>query len=506
MKAERVTSKKTGRPGWLFRFKDPYTGRRTKRRFWYSEELLAQKALHRFLEDRQRVADNLPASNGRRLPYAALVAKFLNEAHLSTAARRDDLKRLLERNPLKLKSAAELFDQGRLSAACRHLHESVGKGGGFRSVQAPLKQLTNWAESAGLFEKDPLRSWKRLPCFKKGKGARGLCVDDVRLILQALAELDDVFRRKFCSLVPVLALLLTGNRNSAVFASRVGDLRDDRIALPDGNGKKRNGSATIPAAFVEILRQYLEHRSAKKADVSLLVSWAGTKIDITNVLKDFKRAVILAAVRRYWPANPEYAGVEPVAVAYRLHVGTIRRHDGAPPKDPEKLEARRRRDALIEAVAREIESDVRNWCERKTLYSLRKTHITWARQLVSIDAVRVQVGHAPRPEDNDVEVGHYVEDSLLNPALSSSAVWDVLLGRMTLDKKTHEACFEVTWRDGRVCVGPIPSGPIEAPEGKTAKTTVKKVTFLHRQSVATARVEGKPSLGLEPRTYALRKQ
>ncbi len=381
MKAERVKSKKTGRTGWRYRFMDPYTGRRIKRHFWYSEEMLAQKALHEFLEDRQKLADNLPVSNGRRMPYLALVTKFLDEAPISSKERRDDLKRMLERNPLKLKLSAELFDRGRLTSACRKLNEGGDMRCGFRSVQAPLKQLTAWATSAQLFTHDPLRDWKRLPWSKRGKGARALGVDDLRLILEALAELDEVFRRKNGSLVPVLALLVTGNRSGAVFGSRIADLKEDRISLPEGNGKKRNGSATMPAAFIQIIRKHLEMRGAEKDDAPLFVSYRGGAIDRVNLLQDFKRAVFLAAVRcnSVW-LKAEFAEVEPVAVAHRLFTGQLRGHDGAPPRSAVKQKARDKQNQLVNVVAVEIESKrFARWCRQKTLKSFRKTGISVGR-------------------------------------------------------------------------------------------------------------------------------
>ena len=63
------------------------------------------------------------------------------------------------------------------------------------------------------------------------------------------------------------------------------------------------------------------------------------------------------------------------------------------------------------------------------MYCLRKTHISWARRLVSPDAVRLQVGHAGR----DVEERHYLD--LVGPGVSFQAVWDILTGNRTLDGK-----------------------------------------------------------------------
>ncbi len=499
MKGKRVKSKKTGRPGWLYRFNDPYTGRRSKKTFFYSEELVADQAFQKMLDERQKLRDGIPSNAALQMEYVALVGKFVTEAPITSEKRRSDLKKLLERNPLRVNRVAELFDRGRLTAACRKLFEAGNKRCCFRTAQAPLKQLTAWAASIDLLQYDPLQAWKKLPWRRTFKRTTAISADHLRLILQALLEMDEVYRRKFSSLAPVLTLLLTGNRNSAIYRASIADLKADRVALPEGNGKKRNGAATLPAEFVEILRRYLEHRNAKNNDARLLVSYAGTEIDLTNILKDFKRAMILAAVRLHWPKKAEYSEVEPIAVAYRLHCGELPGHEGAPAKKAAKIEARRRRDTLVETVAREIESDVRKWCAQKTLYSLRKTHITWARQLVSADAVRVQVGHAPR----DVEEKHYLDESMVKPSKSSQAVWDVLLGRLSLDGVKHELCFEVAWREGRLFVGPVKSGPNVAPDAEKTKTEPKKISFLQRQNVGVASVVKKPSPGIEPGTYGL---
>lgn len=54
------------------------------------------------------------------------------------------------------------------------------------------------------------------------------------------------------------------------------------------------------------------------------------------------------------------------------------------------------------------------------MYRLRATHISWARQRVNADSVKLQVGHAPQ----DVEEKFYL--SLVDARLSSKAVWDTL--------------------------------------------------------------------------------
>jgi hypothetical protein len=72
------------------------------------------------------------------------------------------------------------------------------------------------------------------------------------------------------------------------------------------------------------------------------------------------------------------------------------------------------------------------------MYCLRKTHISWARQITNPDSVRLQVGHAAR----DVEEKHYLD--LVDARLSSQAVWDVLTGKKKLPSLLCETVLEST--------------------------------------------------------------
>ncbi len=64
----------------------------------------------------------------------------------------------------------------------------------------------------------------------------------------------------------------------------------------------------------------------------------------------------------------------------------------------------------IEVVAAEISPRVSRLMERVTLYSLKHTHLTWARRLVNHDSVRVQMGRAAR----DVDERHYLDLALVD--------------------------------------------------------------------------------------------
>lgn len=74
-----------------------------------------------------------------------------------------------------------------------------------------------------------------------------------------------------------------------------------------------------------------------------------------------------------------------------------------------------RAEAILQ-VAKMIREDVWEFMRGRDMYALRKTHISFARRLVNHDAVKLQVGHAPR----DTEERHYLD--LVDPRESAQAV------------------------------------------------------------------------------------
>ena len=209
-----------------------------------------------------------------------------------------------------------------------------------------------------------------------------------------------------------------------------------RVHLPLGYGKKRNGMAMLPPAFVLELNRYVALRKSNP-NQPLLVSHKGCEIDRLNIADDFKFSMVLAFVRMAWPMNDiEALTVDPVQVAYLIYKGKHRGFDGVPPKDPKKLDARRKQIATVEAVAVKIAPEVESRLEGRNLYALRKTHVSWARQIVNPDSVKLQVGHAPQ----DVEERHYLD--LVDARVSSQAVWDVLIGKLRLHDERDEVPME----------------------------------------------------------------
>jgi integrase len=433
MNAQKVASKRSGRSGWRWQFTDPATRRRTHKTVWIGERREAEKAFRLFLDSREARRIGLPDHSGWEMPYSKLAEKFVNEAPLASDARRTDLQRWLTRNHLNLQVGSDLSDLGKLTAGCRKLLEKQSDDYVIRCLQLPLKQLSRWAASIGLLPYDPLAAWKRMPWSGHKKRRRAFLPDEVRAIFSAADEIDSLLNRTNPSSIVFKTLLLTGNRPGALFAAKSGDLQGNRIHLPLGSGKKRNGMSTLPPAFVPELTRYV---SPRKQDPKqpLLVSHRGCEIDRLNISDDFKFSMVLAFVRMAWPQNEiDALTVDPIQVAYLIYKGKHRGFDGAPPKDPAKLKARQKQIAEVELLTAKIAPEVERRLEGRDLYALRKTHVSWARQLVNPDSVKLQVGHAPQ----DVEERHYLD--LVDARVSSEAVWDVLTGKRRLSGDREQA-------------------------------------------------------------------
>ena len=430
--ATKVRSRKTGRVGWRYRITDPRTGRRTHKTVWLSNRRDADKGLQIHLEEMESRAIGLPDHSGWRMAYPDLVKKFLQEAPISTDKRREFLQRVLEANPLGLLIGADLAHPGRLTAGCRKMLEARHALYIHRHVQAPLKQLARWGASCSLLPYDPLSAWRRLPGVVQKSHRRAFTPEEAKHVFEAAAELDGIYKRKNPSTLVFKALLFSGNRPSAMFGAKKSDLRDYRVHLPHGTGKKRNGMAFLPPGFVDgDLKRYLEKRGDVVQDDRLLVSHRGEPLDRKNIRDDFKRATILAFVRECWPAGE--GTLDPVEVAEAIHKGRVRGFDGPKPKDPAKIEKNEAHARRVAALMFQLEGEVQRRLEGKDMYSLRKTHISWARRLVrNHDSVKLQVGHAPQ----DLEERHYLDLELVDARESAQAVYDVFTRARSLSGET----------------------------------------------------------------------
>ena len=436
MNAKSVKSGKTGRRGWRYRYTDPARGGRTHKTIWITERRESDRAFKEFLDGREARKLGLPDNSGWQISYDEAVKRFLAEAPIPTPVRRDQLKFDLEHNLLKLRFLRELGSLGALSAKCHRLLDSQKDIYVIKNVQQPLKQLAAWCASTGLLPYNPLAAWKKIRRSSEAKRPRAFLPSEMQAILDAADEIDRCFRRSFSSSLVFKTLLVTGNRPTALFNAKVKDLHSHRIHLAPGNGTKRNGVATVPLAFEAELKRSIEERDAEP-DNPLLLSPLGSAVCVDNINDDFKRAEILAFVRLSWPQDdPATLEISPMEVATSLFTGRRLKFDGAPPTDTKKIAQRARKIALLEELSARIKPEVDRLMERRPMYALRATHITWARNLpVNGDAVMAQVGHAPR----DIEEKHYLDQDMVDPAESSQAVWDVLTGKRQLRGKLRNA-------------------------------------------------------------------
>jgi integrase len=425
MTPKSVKSGRSGRRGWRYRYTDPLNRQRSSITIWLSERREADRGFKEFMDGREAKRLGLPDKSGWQMSFDNLAAKFIAEAPLASEDRRERLRLVFERNELDLAIVADLADLGKLTAACLKLIPKHGDNYVVFSIQRSLKQMSRWAASVGILPHDPLHPWARLPWSGQKRHRKAFLPKEISAVFQAAADYDAVFGHKHPSGMVFATLLLSGNRPGAVVGAKIGDLDQDKIQLPPGNGKKRNGSATLPAAFVAELRKYIALRPGAGVDDPLLVSHKGQSVNRQNISQYFERCMILASVRSVWPSDA-HSEATPFDVAHRIYTGKLRGLNGSAATDPMKRALQAEHKAAVEKLAERLEPMVRRFLEGRDMYCLRKTHISWARQLASPDAVRLQVGHAAR----DVEEKHYLD--FVDARLSSQAVWDVLTGTKTL--------------------------------------------------------------------------
>lgn len=260
-------------------------------------------------------------------------------------------------------------------------------------------------------------------------------------LLRAADELDQTFNRAHSSALIFKTLLITGNRPTAIFSACVSELHPDRIALAPDAFNKRNGAATI-----------------------------------------------LAFVHMAWP------------VAHRIFSGSPLGFDGRRPTTPEKIAARAHRRESMETLTALIEPEVRRRMERRPMYALRATHISWARNLgVNIDSIRAQVGHGPR----DIQEKHYLDPHLVNPAESSQVVFEVLTGARTLRGKAVPATATVPLR---LAAGAEQMQEVVLNVAKNVTSEAKSTTespLSSLQDEGLERVKVVEDTGIEPVTFRL---
>ncbi|MEI6232059.1 MAG: hypothetical protein WCT04_03345, partial [Planctomycetota bacterium] len=420
--------KKSGRKGFKYRYMDPVIRKRDFKTIYLSDVRDANKAMQLFLESREKLKMGLPDNSGWQLLYAKIVERFVKESMISSDARRKCLRQYLDANPLELEVGAELSQMGTLTQKCHALMKTHGEGYVRKRVQQTLKQMTTWAASVGIFPYDPLATWKKFPRTVEAPKKRAWQPDELRSFLDAADELDQIHNRRFPSRIIFIGLLITGNRPGVVLRAKIADLDTNRLVLPSGSGKKRNGMATIPVEFRNQLSEYLQLRDKPDSKETLFVTSTGKGIDLRNIQDLYEQINTYTGVLRHWPEK-DFANlaVEPVEVAAAIRLGRVK-IDGAPPRSLEKIAKKNARIEAIQRLAEMLRPDVERFTKGRPLYSLRMTHRMWASRFVNGDCFRLQCGWSSK----EIADKNYFDPRLVDPWQSSKAVWEVLKGSKSL--------------------------------------------------------------------------
>ena len=460
MKLKKVMSKKSGQVGFRARYTDPLTGRRMKKAFWFAERHDAEDAARKLISSRSRRVYNLSDNSGWTVTYDDLVKRFLKECVVSRETRRE---RHLKRNLLNIAVCGEFSARGALTAKCKVLAANRGEVFVIKCVQQPLKQLAAWAAEMQIIPFDPLRDWKKLSRKTPLRRKHAFTADELQAILRASDELDALNGCRYAQSVVFKTLLLTGNRPGALSNATVGDFDGRRIHLPPGNGKKRNGEATIPSGFVSELQRFLMMRGRPEPKERLLVSGEGKPLDDRNLRDGFKRAATYAFVQMLWPAQDHRTDfATPLEVTQSIYKGSPVGLSGPKPTDGEKKALRAKRRASIDTLTEMLKPQVEKLLADRPVYALRHTHVTWARRFADYDAVRLQVGHAGQ----NIQEQHYNDGEFVDAGLASEAVWHVLTGAKVIQKReTAQAVLPVA-------VGQV--APVLAPVEKNTQIGVKE--------------------------------
>ena len=492
MKISKIKSKK-GFRGWKYRFTSPVTHRPTERRFYVTEPAVAQEMFKKLWNSLQREAAGLCGDDAWKLPYADLVSQFLKEAPITSPKRKADLRRELERNPLGIETAQDFNDPGRLTSKCVRILEAKTCTAAFLKghVQRPLKQLSRWCFDAGILPTNPLARWRKLPFKHEARKRRAYAAGEVQSILAACRELDANFGRKYPLEIVLRTLVTCGNRPGVMLRARIADLEADRLRLPPGDGRKRNGVGTLPPELVQELRVYTRNRSV---DAPLFVSADGAAVDGANLCKrDFRLAVTLAVVKGAWPnGDPAAQYADPLEVAAVIAHGTPHKFDGGKPTDPAKIDLRAKKQAAIDGLVVKLAPLVKSKLDGRDLYAFtRKTHITLARANgVHPDAVNAQTGHS----DGSLEEKFYLDGDQLNPAASSRMVYGLICPARAEEAsnilRMAAGAEGMSFRNSefRTEVGE-PNQPNGEPEARETATQVSCATSTSRKAISGIRTQ-----------------
>jgi hypothetical protein len=417
---------------YVWRRKNPATGKREKRSTGTSNLEVALRKAAEFEEEHDKRKAGLPVYDGWKRDLRELALEWLeHEEREGTAsppvrqAKRTRVLRAIDtlglRTPADLADVARLHDRVMALEGTRVGRVTATKAYLRHSWQEPLKQFASWlADKNRYLERDPLACWKAIPKHGWGKRARkAVMPDEVARALVASDWLDSIHGRIFPSRIIWTVLLVSGARAGALVERDEKHFNRGDACLDMGEdvGNKRRGAATLDSGTAAELEGYIDHtrpiavaaqreraRAAGKAEPescpALLVGPTGARLTLERLLDRYREAMGLGYVWHLWPE------AEPWKIETAHLVNQALLH-GKPSADkggnPAVVRAETRRDRMaLERSAVVLAGEIRDAWEESMrgvdVHALRKTHRTWAlsRRVPEVVIDR-QLGHAPRP-------------------------------------------------------------------------------------------------------------
>lgn len=388
---------------YIWRRTDERTGKRFKRSTGTKSLELARKMVHRFEDQHARKVVGLVTYESWRKELLPLVEEWIEEqrnglaSERVVAAKEFRIHRILQE--WNLKTAAELDDVTKLNNRLM----AMAKSGVRRSLlrfgyQEPLRQFSAWlAANKRHLEYDPLACWKPLKDPERGtrRPRRAFLPDEVARALLAADGLDALRRRARPQRPVYTALLVTAARTGTLLERSVIDFdpQKGRINLGADVGNKHRGFGALDQATAAELVAYIGSRKEGR----LFLGPDGRGVHIERLLDQWREAFGLGLVDALWPESEARDFHLAHLVNLALLDGRARANPGGNPKRlrPETIKRRNELERKICHLADTIRDP---WQTRMTgvdVYSLRKTHRTWA-ELQGVPAVLVdkQLGHS----------------------------------------------------------------------------------------------------------------
>ncbi|MBN4049868.1 hypothetical protein JYT84_00410 [bacterium AH-315-M10] len=350
-------------------------------------------------EAMERKAVGLPVYRDRFMRVRPLMDEFL-EALDASEDWREKLGKMLDRavDELRVKTFADLENWPELRRRVGRL-EKAGKFSATtlrRSFQDPLKHFSKWLFQSGITERDFLAAWCGIKSGEKTRPRRAIRPDEMVRALHAADVLHSIHGKKspYSLRCVWTALLVAAPRISKLIGLDVGDLdvAAARLVFAPGKGKKNIGAGSLDPRTLSELQDYLGGR----ASGPLFLSPAGSRLERTNTLRDWRAAFSLAVVDLEWPSGARRDIKRMYLVSLSLLRDKIVAYlGGGKAPGPEKRREREEKNRTVQELVQRIRP---GWAERMhgiDLHGFRMTAETWCvRRNVSQVFIDRQLGHS----------------------------------------------------------------------------------------------------------------